>query len=57
MPGHTPKPFKIAIPDETLLDLKRRLQQVRWPDEINPGWDYGTDLRHLRSFVDYWRDD
>jgi len=19
--------------------------------------DYGTDLRYLRSFVDYWRDD
>lgn len=51
-----PKPFRIAIPDESLIDLKRRLQHVRWPDEIRAGWDYGTDLRYLRSFVDYWRD-
>ena len=57
MPSHKPNPFRIAIPDETLLDLKHRLQQVRWPDAISDGWDYGTDLRYLRSFVDYWRDD
>ena len=57
MPFHKPNPFRIAIPDETLLDLKHRLQQVRWPDAISDGWDYGTDLRYLRSFVDYWRDD
>ena len=55
--SHKPKPFRIEVPDETLLDLKRRLQQVRWPDEISPGWSYGTDLKYLRSFVDYWRDE
>lgn len=44
---YKPKPFRIEIPDETLLDLKRRLLQVRWPDEINPGWEYGTNLEYL----------
>ena len=30
---------------------------MRWPDEIEPGWNYGVDLQYLRSFVDYWRDE
>jgi microsomal epoxide hydrolase len=54
---YSPKPFSIAVPDATLVDLKKRLQQVRWPDEVAPGWDYGVDLQYLRSFVDYWRDE
>jgi microsomal epoxide hydrolase len=45
------------VPDATLVDLKKRLQDVRWPDEVAPGWDYGVDLQYLRSFVDYWRDE
>ena len=54
---YSPKPFRIAVPDETLEDLRRRLREVRWPDEVAPGWDYGGDLQYLRSFVDYWRDE
>lgn len=53
---YCPRPFTIAVPDATLEDLRRRLQQVRWPDEIAPGWDYGVDLQYLKSFIDYWRD-
>jgi hypothetical protein len=29
---YSPKPFSIAVPDATLVDLKKRLQQIRWPD-------------------------
>ena len=54
---YSPKPFRIAVPDATLVDLKKRLQDVRWPDEVAPGWDYGVDLQYLRWFVDYWRDE
>jgi hypothetical protein len=46
---YSPKPFQIAVPDATLVDLRRRLQDVRWPDEVAPGWDYGVDLEYLRS--------
>jgi hypothetical protein len=53
---YSPKPFRITVPDATLLDLRRRLRDVHWPDEVAPGWDYGVDLQYLRSFVDYWRD-
>src|SRR5258708_35698685 len=54
---YSPEPFRIAVPDATLVDLKKRLQDVRWADEVVPGWDCGVDLHYLRSFVDYRRDD
>ena len=39
-----------------LDDLRRRLETVRWPDEIpNSGWDYGTNLDYLKELVEYWR--
>jgi Epoxide hydrolase N terminus len=44
-----PTPFSIRIPDQTLTDLRERLDRVRWPDEIpGAGWQYGTDLRYLQ---------
>lgn len=50
-----PKPFQIRVPDEVLDDLRRRLRETRWPDEIpGAGWKYGTDLGSLRNLVAYW---
>ncbi len=53
----TPRPFTIHIPDETLADLRMRLDRVRWPDE-NPGggWQYGSDLAYMKALVAYWRE-
>jgi microsomal epoxide hydrolase len=55
--GATPTPFKLHVDDDVLADLKRRLSQVRWPDEV-PGneWQYGANLAYLKSLVGYWRD-
>lgn len=51
------RPFTIAIPDEDLEDLQRRLAKTRWPDQMaGSGWDYGTDADYLRDVVGYWRD-
>ena len=48
--------FEIAIPDETLADLKDRLARTRFPDDFaNDGWAYGTRTDYLRELVDYWR--
>lgn len=48
-------PFKIVVPDKVLEDLRRRLEDVRWPDEIpNSGWDYGRNLDYLKELVEYW---
>ena len=50
-----PEPFRVAVPDEALADLRARLTHARWPNEIvGAGWDYGTDLGYLRDLVGYW---
>ncbi len=49
-------PFTINVPDEVLIDLSRRLENVRWPDEIpQSDWYYGCNLDYLKELVDYWR--
>src|SRR5438046_2984123 len=49
------EPFTVAVPEETLADLRERLAKTRWPgDFANPGWEYGTNGDYLRSLVDYW---
>src|SRR5262245_17891746 len=49
-------PFKIAVPDAVLTDLKDRLARTRFPSEIEGAdWDYGTNLAYLRELVTYWR--
>ena len=50
-------PFTIQVPNAVLADLKQRLSQARFADELaDAGWDYGTNLAYLRSLVGYWRD-
>jgi pimeloyl-ACP methyl ester carboxylesterase len=49
-------PFKIQVPDAVLADLKRRLAEGRFADELaDAGWDYGTNLAYLKSLSEYWR--
>jgi len=51
------EPFRIAVPDAVLTDLRERLTRTRFPDEIpNSGWTYGTNLAYLRELVAYWRE-
>ena len=53
----TTKPFNIHVPDEVLIDLKARLNHVRWPSQVkNLLWDRGTNLEYLQALVSYWRD-
>lgn len=48
--------FHIDVPDLELEDLRLRLEQTRWPDELpGTGWDYGVPLDYVRELVDYWR--
>ncbi|MEP7242806.1 MAG: epoxide hydrolase family protein [Gammaproteobacteria bacterium] len=52
------EPYTIHVSDETLRDLKARLRQTRWPDQIaGSGWDYGTDTQYLKELVAYWAKD
>lgn len=50
--------FTVQVPDAELEDLRRRLEQTRWPDQLpGSGWSQGTDLGYLRELVEHWRDD
>ncbi len=50
------RPFTIAVEESVLEDLRRRLADTRWPDEIpGSGWDYGSNLAYLKELVEYWR--
>ena len=50
------KPFKIAVEEGVLDDLRQRLADTRWPDEIPAsGWDYGSNLDYVKGLVEYWR--
>jgi len=52
------RPFTIAVENSVLDDLRQRLADTRWPDEIpNTGWDYGSNLAYIKELVDYWRTD
>ena len=50
-------PFRVAVPEGVLTDLRRRLDATRYPAALpGAGWDYGTDDAYLRELVAYWRD-
>ena len=52
------RPFEIAVPDEVLDDLRRRLERTRLPDQLDgAGWDYGAELDYVTELIAYWRDD
>ncbi len=43
------EPFKIAIPDDVLKDLSRRLGAVRLGSVEKAGWEEGTDPAYLAN--------
>src|SRR5205823_4588046 len=61
-PGNAPAgpgivPFRAAIPQAALDDLKRRLRDVRFPDkETVSDWSQGVPLAKAQALVAYWRD-
>jgi epoxide hydrolase len=52
----TATPFTFRASDAALADLKRRLDQTRWPErETAAGWEQGPPLAAVRDLVDHWR--
>lgn len=52
------KRFNIKVSDEVLNNLKSRLKNVKWPDQLEDlGFERGTDLNYLKSLVSYWIED
>ena len=51
------EPFRIAIPDAALQDLRDRIRRTRWPErETVDDWSQGVPINYLRGLVDYWQD-
>ncbi|MEK1886951.1 MAG: epoxide hydrolase family protein [Phyllobacterium sp.] len=52
------RPFRVDIPSEALLDLRRRLRATRWPDaETVDDRSQGVQLSKLQALVRYWETD
>ena len=50
------RPFRIAVAQQDLQDLRERLARTRWPAQL-PGteWDRGVPVRWLRELAEHWR--
>ena len=49
------RPYRLAVEDSAIDDLKSRLARVRWPDEASEApWSFGTSLGFVREMIDYW---
>src|ERR1700679_1539690 len=49
------RPFRIDIPEEALVDLRRRIAATRWPDEETVAdRSQGAQLAKMRELVSYW---
>jgi epoxide hydrolase len=52
------EPFRVAVDDAVLDDLRRRLEGARLPDQIDgTGWEYGIPAGYLQTLVEYWLDE
>jgi pimeloyl-ACP methyl ester carboxylesterase len=48
-------PFIANIPQSILDDLKSRIRNTRWPDEITgSGWTYGASLSYTKELTNHW---
>ena len=51
----SPRPFRIAVPDETLDRIYARVADYAWhemPDD--GGWAYGANLDYMKELCAYW---
>jgi pimeloyl-ACP methyl ester carboxylesterase len=48
--------FHVDIPQAVLDDLRTRISQTRWPDQVmDAGWEYGTELSYLKNLLEHWQ--
>jgi epoxide hydrolase len=49
------RPYRIAVPEADLADLRSRLARTRWPAETpGLGWARGVPVDYLKELADYW---
>jgi pimeloyl-ACP methyl ester carboxylesterase len=48
-------PFRVAVPEADLEDLRERLRRTRWPErETVDDWSQGVPLGYLRALCEHW---
>ncbi len=48
-------PFRIAVGDNVLEDLRTRLRRTRWPEaELVDDWSQGAPLNWIKDICQYW---
>ncbi|MFE2106001.1 epoxide hydrolase family protein [Kitasatospora sp. NPDC059463] len=51
------RPFRLAVPQGELDELRLRIARTRWPDDLpGAGWSYGVAGPYLRELAEYWTD-
>jgi hypothetical protein len=54
----TIRPFQVHVPDEDLVDLRRRIAATRWPDkETVADQSQGVPLATMQELTRYWATD
>lgn len=49
------RPFRVSIPEEALVDLRRRILATHWPDrELVADASQGVQLGTIKKLADYW---
>jgi Epoxide hydrolase N terminus len=49
------RPFRVNVPEEALVDLRRRVAATRWPDrETVTDQSQGVPLAKIQALVRYW---
>lgn len=52
------RPFRIKVPEETLVDLRRRISATRWPERETVADDsQGVQLAIIKDLARYWATD
>jgi pimeloyl-ACP methyl ester carboxylesterase len=53
--GAAIRPFRVAVPEEALTDLRRRIAATRWPDRETVGdRSQGVQLSSLQEILRFW---
>ena len=56
--GNAIRPFRVDVPEEDLVDLRRRVLATRWPDrETVMDQSQGVQLAKLQELVRHWGTD
>ncbi len=57
MSTSTERPFTLSVPDADLELLRKKLDLVRFPDELDGAeWHYGAPLADVKRLVARWKD-